>query len=114
MMAEKEMRNQFRSAITAAAVCCRMPVSDETSSITQYLKSLLDTALDGAGLYAEVMPLPYQPCSKLPVVIALDGKIRGCFGITKGCLHRRWQMNCIGCSAIFRWSLGKFLRNLHG
>ena len=43
MMAEKEMRNQFRSAITAAAVCCRMPVSDETSSITQYLKSLLDT-----------------------------------------------------------------------
>lgn len=52
MMAEKEMRNQFRSAITAAAVCCRMPVSDETSSITQYLKSLLDTALDGAGLYA--------------------------------------------------------------
>ena len=74
MMAEKEMRNQFRSAITAAAVCCRMPVSDETSSITQYLKSLLDTALDGAGLYADVMPLPYQPCSKLPVVIALDGK----------------------------------------
>ena len=60
MMAEKEMRNQFRSAITAATVCCRMPVSDETSSITQYLKSLLDTALDGAGLYA--------------VVIALDGK----------------------------------------
>ena len=49
MMAEKEMRNQFRSAITAATVCCRMPVSDETSSITQYLKSLLDTALDGAG-----------------------------------------------------------------
>ena len=44
MMAEKEMRNQFRSAITAATVCCRMPVSDETSSITQYLKSLLDTA----------------------------------------------------------------------
>lgn len=42
MMAEKEMRNQFRSAITAAAVCCRMPVSDETSSITQYLKSALD------------------------------------------------------------------------
>ena len=74
MMAEKEMRNQFRSAITAATVCCRMPVSDETSSITQYLKSLLDTALDGAGLYADVMPLPYQPCSKLPVVIALDGK----------------------------------------
>lgn len=74
MMAEKEMRNQFRSAITAATVCCRMPVSDETSSITQYLKSLLDTALDGAGLYAEVMPLPYQPCSKLLVVIALDGK----------------------------------------
>ena len=74
MMAEKEMRNQFRSAITAAAVCCRMPVSDETSSITQYLKSLLDAALDGAGLYADVIPLPYQPCSKLPVVIALDGK----------------------------------------
>ena len=59
MMAEKEMRNQFRSAITAATVCCRMPVSDETSSITQYLKSLLDTALDGAGLYADVMPVSY-------------------------------------------------------
>lgn len=60
MMAEKEMRNQFRSAITAAAVCCRMPVSDETSSITQYLKSLLDAALDGCRTLCrcDTAPIP--------------------------------------------------------
>ena len=58
MMAEKEMRNQFRSAITAATVCCRMPVSDETSSITQYLKSLLDTRRCRALCGCDAAPIP--------------------------------------------------------
>lgn len=73
-MSESKPDSQFRSAIVKAATYCPVTAGDDPLSVTRYLKSVLDTVVGGAGVHVDVTPLPYQPCSKLPVMIALGGK----------------------------------------
>lgn len=71
-MSERKADSPFRSAIAKAAACCPIAAGDEPLSITQYLKAVLNAVAGGAGVRVDVTPLPYQMCSKLPVVITLD------------------------------------------
>ena len=73
-MSERKLDSHFRSAIVKAAACCPVAADNEPPGITRYLKLVLDTVVGGAGIRVDVTPLPYQPCSKLPVVITLDGE----------------------------------------
>ena len=63
---------KFKFALTAAAVCCPVEAGDDTSGIVWYLNTVLEPVFGDAGIHVDVTPVPYPPCSKLPVAITLN------------------------------------------
>lgn len=64
----------FKFALSVAAVCCPIEPGEDVPSILRYLKAVLDRFFDKTTICAEVQAIPYPPCSKLPVMITLNGK----------------------------------------
>ena len=75
-MSYEEM-NVFRFIVAVATACMedeRPPASTVTPErACRYIRGILDTALSRFGITYEVRPMAYPACSKIPVIISLNG-----------------------------------------
>ena len=72
-----EEMNVFRFIVAVAAACME-DVRPRASAMTReracdYISGILDIALSRFGIGYHVQPMKYPECSKIPIIISLDG-----------------------------------------
>ena len=68
--------NYIKFAVAVAANCSKYAAPNVASTpdeAAEYIREILDVLYSGTSVTAQVMPLVYPRCSKIPLIISLDG-----------------------------------------